>query len=83
MDVRLPAPAGNPPRLPWLALVIGAVLIVTSLAATGTQALDRVDVIDALMLALTGLVIAGWGGYRLWSRPLLQLEPASTSTASA
>jgi hypothetical protein len=71
MDVRLPATAGDRPRLPWLVLVIGAVLLVAAIAALGTQALDRVDGIDALMLALTGVVIMGWGGYRLSSRPLL------------
>ena len=76
MDVRLPAPAGDRPRLPWIALVIGAVLLGSAVVALGTRRLDQVDGLDAVMLALAGIVILGWGGHRLWSRPLLQHDTA-------
>ncbi len=65
MDVRFPAPAGARPRSAVVALVVGPVLLVAPLAAVLTQGLDLLDRLDALMLALAGLVITGWGGYRV------------------
>ncbi|GAA1534288.1 hypothetical protein [Nocardioides humi] len=72
MDVRLPAPAGRPPRSALVAIVVGAVLLVAPLVAIASRGLDPFDRLDALMLALAGLVILGWGGFRVGSRPLLR-----------
>lgn len=65
MDVRLPPPTAVRPRSAPVAVVVGVVLLVAPLAAVGTQGLDLFDRLDAVMLALTGLVIAGWGGWQL------------------
>lgn len=65
MDVRLPPPTRDRPRSAPIALVVGLVLLVAPLAAVGTQGLDFFDRLDAVMLALTGLVIAGWGGWQV------------------
>ncbi|TQK71388.1 hypothetical protein [Nocardioides sp. SLBN-35] len=73
MDVRLPAPAGGRPLSAVVAAAVGAILLVTPLAAIASQGLGSEDRLDALMLALAGLVILGWGGYRLVGRrPRLQ-----------
>lgn len=65
LDVRLPAPAGRPPGSAVAAIPIGAVLLVAPLAAILTQGLDPLDRLDALLLALTGLLILGWGVVRV------------------
>lgn len=76
LDVRLPAPERGLPRLPLVAVLAGTVLLVAPLAAIASQGLDPFDRLDALMLALAGLVVAGWGGYRLGARPLLRHDTA-------
>lgn len=73
LDLRLPAPAGRPPGSAVAAIPIGAVLLVAPLAAIATQGLDPFDRLDALLLALTGLLILGWGLFRVAApRPRLQ-----------
>lgn len=73
LDLRLPAPAGRPPGSAVAAVPIGAVLLAAPLAAIVTQGLDPLDRLDALLLALTGLVILGWGVFRVADpRPRLQ-----------
>ncbi len=73
LDVRLAAPAGRPPGSAVAALPIGAVLLVAPLAAIATQGLAALDRLDALLLALAGLVILGWGVRRVAGpRPRLQ-----------
>lgn len=62
LEVRLPSPGGTGPSLwPPVALAVGTLLVVVPLAAIATQGLDLIDRIDALLLALAGIVIAGWG----------------------
>lgn len=73
LDVRLRGAAGGPPGSAVAAIPIGAVLLVAPLAAIVTQGLDPLDRLDALLLALTGLVILGWGVFRVAGpRPRLQ-----------
>lgn len=73
LDLRMPAPDGGPPRSALAALPIGAVLLVAPLVAIVSQGLDPFDQLDALMLALAGLVILGWGVHRVAGpRPRLQ-----------
>lgn len=73
LDLRLPAPAGRPPGIAVAAIPIGAVLLVAPLVALASQGLDPLDRLDALLLALTGLVILGWGVLRVAGpRPRLQ-----------
>ncbi len=61
MDVRLPAAAGGWPRSAVAAVVVGGVLLVAPLAAIASRRLDTYDRLNALMLALAGLVVLGWG----------------------
>ncbi|MBM7520241.1 hypothetical protein [Nocardioides nitrophenolicus] len=68
MDVRLPAPAGGRPPLALVAIGVGAVLLVAPLAAIASQGLSPLDRLDALMLALAGVVILGWGVLRTAGR---------------
>lgn len=73
LDVRLPAPAGRVPGRAVAAIPIGALLLVAPLAAIATQGLDSFDRLEALMLALAGAVILGWGLHRVAGpRPRLQ-----------
>lgn len=76
LDVRLPAPASGLPRIALVAVLAGTVMVVAPLLAIASQGLDPFDRLDALMLALAGLVVAGWGGYRLGARPLLRHDTA-------
>lgn len=72
-DIRLPAPAGRPPGTAVAAVPVGAVLIAAPLAAIATQGLHPLDRLDALLLALAGLVILGWGVLQVAGpRPRLQ-----------
>ncbi|GAA3542644.1 hypothetical protein GCM10022263_32270 [Nocardioides daeguensis] len=72
----MPAPASSLPRIALVAVLAGAVMVAAPLAAIASQGLDPFDRLDALMLALAGLVVAGWGGYRLGARPLLRRDIA-------
>lgn len=65
MDVRLPAPVGRPPRIVIVAVLVGAVLLSAPLLAIATQGLDPLHRLNALMLALAGLVILVWGVRRV------------------
>lgn len=68
MDVRLPPPTGGRPRSAPVALVVGLVLLVAPLVAVLSQGLGSFDRLEALMLALAGVVVAGWGGWQ-FGRP--------------
>lgn len=72
MDVRLPAPAGGRPPSVVVAVPVGVVLLVAPLVAIAVRDLDTDDRLSALMLALAGLVVLGWGLGRLARRPRLR-----------
>ncbi|KRB74071.1 hypothetical protein ASE01_18950 [Nocardioides sp. Root190] len=82
LEVRLPSPGGSRSSIwPPVALAIGTILVVAPLAAVATQGLDTIDSLDAFLLALAGVVIAGWGvlqlaggGTRLHHDALLRLD---------
>ncbi|TWG92007.1 hypothetical protein L615_007500000170 [Nocardioides sp. J9] len=62
LEVRLPSPVGAL-RSPWpyAAVLVGTLLVVGPLAALASQGLDSLDRLDALMIVLAGVVMAGWG----------------------
>lgn len=66
LEVRLPPPrVGDVSLWPPAALATGTVLVVASLAALASQGLDAVEGLEAMMLVLAGVVIAGWGVLQL------------------
>ncbi|KRA32716.1 MULTISPECIES: hypothetical protein [unclassified Nocardioides] len=61
LELRLPAPAGQHSPLRPVAVALGFVLAGSMLVAIGTQDLDSLDQLEAIMTAAAGLLILGWG----------------------